>query len=128
MGETTLYISKIIGPLFLVLGLAFLVSQKHYADLFRILYKRPGVLFLAALIELTVGLVLVINHNVWDSFAAVVVSIMGWGGILEGALILIWTKPYMRMALRLISPPLIMFGSILGLLVGAYLTYFAYLA
>ena len=126
--EITLYLSKILGPLFLVLGVGFLVSQAHYADLFKALAKRPGVLFLIAIIELTVGLVLVINHPYVDSPVAVLITIMAWGAVIEGALILIWTRPYMRMTLRLLSPQLIMFGAVLGIIIGMYLSWFGYMA
>ena len=86
--EIVNFLANMWGFLFVVLGLIFLIQPKNIAHIFS-LVEQPITLFLAGLINLVLGIVLVLTYNVWDSSWKVIITMLGWLVLLRGVLILL---------------------------------------
>ena len=130
MNETTLFLSRLIGPIVLLLGVSFAIQHKFYIDLLNKLKENGAFLFLIAIVELTAGLAIVLNHNLWTSAPEIIISIMGYGMILEGTLVILGGKTWIKLAIRLFSrtTPLFVFSALVALALGGYLTWMGYFA
>jgi len=53
------------------------------------LVHNPPLLFLAGVIAITIGLAMVLGHNVWtDGAVPVIVTLVGWSTLIKGLLLL----------------------------------------
>jgi len=129
--ETTLLLAKLIGPILLLLGLSFLMNKNFHMEWFKRLEKDGTWMFFWAIIETSAGLALVLHHNVWGSLPEVLVTLMGWGMLLEGAPVLLGGRKYVQMIMGLFHKSvagMLNLSILLGLAAGGYLTWFGYFA
>jgi len=128
MNETTLFLSRLIGPIALLIGISFAIHHRFYMDWFKKLKDNGAFLFLAAIVESTAGLAIVLSHNLWTSAPEIIISIMGYGMILEGALVLLGGKTWIKLAIRLLSKttPLFILSALVPLVLGGYMTWIGY--
>jgi len=81
--ETSYFLAKLIGPVFLVAGLSVLISRQRMRRLGREFIDSEALIFLSGIITLPVGLAIVIVHNVWAGWP-VIITIIGWLAVLAG--------------------------------------------
>jgi hypothetical protein len=82
--ETSVFLAKLIGPVFLVAGLAVLISPQRTRQLGREFVDSEALIFLSGIITLPAGLAIVIVHNVWVAGWPVIITIIGWLAVLAG--------------------------------------------
>ncbi len=86
----------LMGVVFLLCGIGALMSPDFFRKAIGNFRDNPGLLYLSAMINLILGLILVLNHNLWDTFGAVLVSIISWALIFRGAAMILASDFYMR--------------------------------
>lgn len=125
----TLYLSQLMGPILLLLGASFLLNKEYYLKWFKKMEKDDSFLFLAGVVEATAGLAVVLMHNLWTTPSEIIVSLMGWAMLLEGAVVLLINRKYPRGIIGALSSGLSSFVILAGLLLlvsGGYLSSMAY--
>jgi hypothetical protein len=130
MTPTTLYLSQLMGPAFLLLGLSLGMNQGFYKSLLVKMEKDEAFLFLASIIELVTGMAVVLSHSLWTTPAEVIVTLIGWAMIVEGAAVLLLTKKYPHGIMAHFSrniPALFNLGTVLLIVLGGYLSYLGYM-
>ena len=127
--ETSYFLAQILGPVILLMGAALLLNPKYYEKLFKNFRKEPQLLFLWSMIEIAVGTLIVMQHNAWEQSWILLITLFGWGMILEGSLILLrpaeitqWGTAWMK------KSNIVLWSGILLLAWGGALSYFGYMA
>ena len=122
LGSTVL-LSKVIGIVLLVVGVAMLLRKDYWKNVIAKEFASNNLLrFFLALIEMTAGLFIILQHNLWGSLAAGIVSFMGWAMAIEGATYLFLSNSAINRILKIFNRDAwYLFGSVLGLIAGAYL-------
>lgn len=127
MHETTQFLAQLIGPISFVVGCSFLIKKKFYKTWFKHLDLTQPVLFLTAIVEATAGLAIVLSHNIWNSAAAIIISLLGYAMIFEGFFALLTTRKVLKQLLKhVMSTEMILLSSLLFIVLGAYLTWVGY--
>jgi len=127
MNETTTYLAQLIGPITLLLSLSFLFKAKVYMEWFKHVEKTQPYLFLQGIVESTVGLALVLNHNLWGSAPEIIISFLGWAMIMEGSMALLTSDKSIKKSLRkTMSVKSLQGVSGAMIILGAYLTWAGY--
>ncbi len=75
-------------------GIGLLTDAKSYADVMDEFRDKPGLTYIAAILAFTVGAVLVSIHNLWGTPLEIIVSLIGWAALVEGALMLALRRPF----------------------------------
>jgi hypothetical protein len=88
MSPLTLYLAKLIGALLIVSALWMMVRKDVVLALMERIVGDAAVIAYIGLLRVTLGLALVIGHDIWSSAVAVVVSLIGWLTLLRGLLLL----------------------------------------
>lgn len=128
MNETTQFLAQLMGPITFIVALSAGLKTREYMAWFKQIDQEEPYVFLQGMIELTVGLAVVLNHNLWDSLPQAIISIFGWAMIVEGTLMLLISKLSLRRALlKATTPALMRLAVIIGLAAGAYLTWAGYM-
>ena len=125
MDESTLFLSKLIGPIMLLIGVSLIFRQDVYKDVMKHLSKDRSLLLYNGIVESTAGLALVLNHNLWGSPAEIIISIVAWGMLVEGAFELFVSKKTIK-EMAHASTLFLNISGVITMGLGAYLAYPAY--
>jgi hypothetical protein len=81
--ETSIYLAKLIGPIYLVVAAGLLLNQEHYRSVAKEFAASPALFYLSGIIALIIGGLIVILHNVWNGWP-IVLTLLGWAAIAKG--------------------------------------------
>lgn len=85
---TSIIIAQILGIIFMVLGLSMLINKKGTALAIEEMMKNQGLMWIAGLVTLIMGSVIVMLNNVWTSGLPLLVTILGWLTLIKGVSLL----------------------------------------
>ena len=128
MNDTTLFLSQLIGPVLILLALSMLMRQESWKAFIKGMGRDSSLLLYNGILESTAGLAIVLHHNLWSTPAEVIISLLGWAMILEGAFDLFISKRTIKQAVKSMSDQMMKLSGIFMLVIGAYLTWFGFLA
>ena len=125
----SLFIAKLLGPMFLVLGAALLTRPEAFRALLREFIASAVLMYLAGFFGLLGGLAMLLTHNVWALDWRVLITLIGWTTLIR-ALVTIFSPQWIVSAGAWLIERKGAFpvSAALDLVVGAILTYFGYFA
>jgi hypothetical protein len=125
----SLFIAKLLGPMFLVLGAALLTRPEAFRALLREFIASGVLMHLAGFFGLLGGLAMLLTHNVWALDWRVLITLIGWTTLIR-ALVTIFSPQWIVSAGAWLIEHKGAFpaSAALDLIVGAILTYFGYFA
>ncbi len=92
----TLRLAEAIGLYMIVVGIGGLVSPSRWRAMMDDLDRSPGLVMALGFPVFVVGAVLVLIHSIWTDPLAVIVSLIGYFALFEGALLLATPAPLLR--------------------------------
>jgi uncharacterized membrane protein len=90
--ENSIFLARIIGSMFIAIGLGMLLNQDVYGGMIEELMQRPSpignvLIYVSGLLSLVSGLAMVNVHCAWTCNWRVIITVIGWlvliGGILR---------------------------------------------
>jgi uncharacterized membrane protein len=125
--DTSILLAKIIGPLFLVIGVGIFINLEHYRRMLADFGHSPLQIYVSGMTALLVGLLVVAFHNVWEWRWPVIITVLGWAAVLKGAVRLLAPKLVAERSERYArNTNIMMTSAIVVFLLGAVLSYFGY--
>ena len=125
--QTSLFIAKLIGPVLVVAGLTGALNPDALRKMAREFMDSPALIFIAGVMALLGGLVMVNTHNVWVADWPVILTVFGWIMIAAGIMRIGFpdlTKSLGRSMLA--NQNLLRAMAVLQVLLGAFLMYKGY--
>lgn len=130
--ENAILVAQFFGPVYLAVGLGFLVSPDHYeklVDEFIGEKSSAALTYLGGVMAFFAGLVILHLHNSWNQDWTMVVTILGWLAVIKGALLLIVPNQFMGQFEGMVkSKGFLNFAKLFAIVLGAVFTYFGYFA
>lgn len=127
--NTSILFAKYMGPVMLVAGLSMLVNGKNIDAVFEDFLNSPGLIYLAGVLALLIGLAIVNLHNIWALGWPVIITVFGWICIFAGIFRMGFPTAVKSMGgWMLKNRAFITFSAIFNAALGAFLTYQGYLA
>ena len=127
MDPLTIFLAQLIGPAVLAVGLGIFFSRSYYNKIYRHLENETLAVLMGGLTILIAGIVIVLSHNIWDSTLAVIISLVGWLSILKGLMLVILPKWVDKIGDIVADSKWFPGAAVVYTLIGAYVTYVAYL-
>ena len=125
--QNTIFFAQLLGVFALVMGASMALRKKMLLGVFRDLVRERSVSYIMGVAILLIGLLLILNHNVWTSPASRLISILGWMVTAEGVAYLFVTEKQLRSMLSWLNEDNVYYSITLGyLVIGAYLVYFGF--
>jgi hypothetical protein len=125
--DTSIFLARLLGPTMLVMGLGLLVNRSTYRTLSLEVLDSRALLFIAGLIAFVAGLAIVLTHNVWVAGWPAIITVFGWASLFAGIVRIVFPSSVMRLGRRTVDRQgFLMFGIVLYLGLGAWLSYAGY--
>jgi uncharacterized protein YjeT (DUF2065 family) len=99
LGETKMtdaQIFQILGIVYLAVGIGILINPDFYKKLLADCAENSLVMYLAGLITLAIGYLLVTFHNIWVKDWPVIITIVGWMALIKGLFLIVLPKVSMK--------------------------------
>jgi len=80
------YLAKLIGPIFLTIGVGMLVNGPFYRVLIGEALASHVLIYLSGVLSLLAGLAIVIAHNRWSGGWPVIITVLGWLMVIGGVI------------------------------------------
>ncbi len=127
--ETSLFIARLVGPMLLVISAAVLINQDNIREMATDFLEHRGLIFLAGIMTLLGGLVIVETHNVWVAGWPVVITILGWLLVVGGVFRVVFPDSVKSIGQSMLDRPGVITGAgIVEGLIGAWLCYVGFMA
>lgn len=126
--DTTVFIASIWGPILIAVGAGVFSSRSYYTKIYRDLEKDALAVLVFGIAAMAVGIVQISMHNVYDSVPQIIVSLLGWGAFIKGAMFVVAPRAVDHMGDAWINSKLLPIVGALTLIAGGYLCWLGYLA
>ena len=82
---TSIFLAKLIGPVFLAGAVGLFANATAYRAMAREFLHSPALIYLSGLLTMSAGVAIVLAHNVWVADWPVLITIFGWLAAVGGA-------------------------------------------
>ncbi len=124
---TSVFLAKLVGPIFLAIGVGVLVNAAVYRKLAGEFLASHALIYLSGLLTMTAGMAVVLNHNVWTADWRVVITILGWLAAVGGAARIIAPQGTQKIGRWFTARPTAMtVAGVIWLAIGALLCFYGY--
>ncbi len=125
---TSIFLARLIGPISLVTGIALFMQADTYKVMALEFIRSPALLYLSGVLAMSLGLALVLTHNVWAADWRVLITILGWLATIGGAIRILAPGTVKSMGENILENRTAMtIGGGIWLAIGAILCFFGYL-
>jgi hypothetical protein len=76
--ETTLFLAKVFGLYLVAMGIVAALRPKALSRMIEGFADNPPFVYLACIMALILGLVLVVSHNVWLAGWPLIITLLSW--------------------------------------------------
>lgn len=122
--ETSLLLAQIIGLYLLLEGAVVLARKKFIVNIVDDLSNNKALMFVTGAMVFILGLLIVLNHNVWETSWRIVPTIVGWGMVIKGILVFFVPKVMIgRARMFAKNRNLAVLAGVVAIIVGLYLVY-----
>ena len=91
--QPVIFIARLVGPLFIVLGLGCLINQTVYADMIGQAVLVPVVIYLSGLMSFLAGVAMLNGYHSWTPDWRIIVTILGWLLVIAGRFLFQSSEP-----------------------------------
>ena len=126
--DITTFLAQMWGPAVLAIGVGIFINPKYYARAYREIEKEPLALLVFSMMAITAGVAHIYVHNMWNTFPQIVVSLLGWGLFIKGVLLAVAPNFVDKAGDWYSRKQFIPAVGGLTVVIGVYLTWFAYIS
>jgi uncharacterized membrane protein len=128
MNDVTLFLAQVLGPILLLVGISLFTRRKFYLKWLQNIQQSEDILFVSSVGELAAGIAIILNHNLWNTLPEIIITLLGWLMIVEGAVFLLAETKSLKgfFASSVLAEGWYIFA-VLYTLLGAYVTSLGYL-
>ena len=124
----TLVFTQIFGILFVVLGLSMVFNKKGVSGAMTEMVQNQGLLWTVGFLALSMGVVMVVLHNVWTGgILEVVITVIGWAALIKGVFILWFPNAAAALYRKCNTGSMLVWWGIIAFIIGLVLLYKGFL-
>ena len=87
----TIILAKILGLYFLAIGLAVLIDPDRFRKIYQQIKNDENFLLMGGILALLIGAFVVSVHNNWVLGWPVIITLLGWVGLIKGFVLIAYT-------------------------------------
>lgn len=125
--STTQFLAALWGPVMLAIGIGMFTNRDYYARIYRGLESETFATFIFGGFAMTAGIAQILAHHAFGSLISTVITLLGWGLFIKGLTFVVAPHVAERGGNWAAGARLVPAIGVLLVVVGAYLSYVAYL-
>jgi len=126
--DATAYIAKVAALLYICVGAGALLNKGYLKKLLDDYIKSPSAEFTGAIIAMVAGAVLLYIHSDWTWNWKILITIIGWVGLIKGAVLFVLPGQMMKLAERILKiKGLYTFTGVMCLVLGLLFGYYGFM-
>ena len=87
---TSILLARLLGPYCVIVALGVLLNIKVYHKVIEDSVKNSAIIYIAGVLALIFGLLIVQFHNVWILDWPLIITMMGWLGLVKGVRLIVF--------------------------------------
>ena len=99
--STTQVLATFMGLYMVAAGIGLLTDRDSYAKMIDEIRDNTALAYLIGVFVFALGAALVAIHNQWNSALEIFVSLISWGALIEGVLMLAVRRPFLRLVSKI---------------------------
>ncbi|MEP0984311.1 hypothetical protein [Ekhidna sp.] len=88
--ELSIFIARILGILYLSVGIGFFLFREYYVLALRKILNNPGYALLGGFMAIVGGMAMVTYHNHWVNDWRLIITIIGWIALIKGIILIMF--------------------------------------
>ena len=120
--ELSVFLAQVMGLYFLIAASTAVVARKRMQALIQGFDDNVAVAYLAGVLVVVLGLLLVLSHNVWTTDWRVIITLVAWLTLLKGIALMLWPDQVAKLGSSMSGSGLVI-PTTIAVGVGAYLVY-----
>lgn len=129
MEAVALMFAKVLGPMYLVLGLSVLLYQKVWAKIIKDWQSNHTSLIGLMLFVGVFGLLIVLSYNVWNLNVWLLVTLSGWAMVLKALAYFLLPGKLIKYCMKMGETTWVQYvDGAIGVILGVILSYYSYMA
>jgi uncharacterized membrane protein len=127
--QTSIFIAQLLGPAYMVVGLALLSRPQAFRVILREFIGSHVPVYLAGFIGLLTGLALVLVHNVWALDWRLIITLLAWVVLIRALVTIFWPEQIVSLGSKILENKRVFaVAGTANLIIGLVLCYFGYVA
>lgn len=90
--ELSIFVAKFLAVIYLSVGFAVVIGKISFERLIDDFESSPALTYVTGAFTLLLGMLLVEHHNIWEKDWPVLVTLVGWGAILKGIMLIVFPR------------------------------------
>lgn len=127
MIETSIFLAKVIGLIFVAMTGAIIIRYKKSIAFELQAAKSPLFIFTSGFVFIIIGALLVVSHQVWVFDWRIVITLLGWAMLIKGILRILFPEAVVRMIEKKQTNSWFIAAEIIAFLLGIYLLYYGFI-
>src|SRR5271170_193355 len=99
----SIFLARLLGPVFLIVGAGILLSPKVFRAIAADVVRSVTLVYLFGLMDFTAGLAIVITHNVWLMSWRLLITLIGWLLLIRGTVRVLIPEKVMGYAAKVLG-------------------------
>jgi hypothetical protein len=125
--QPAVFIARIVGPVFAVIGLSILLNEQMYAAIVIEAVHSPTLIYFSGLLSLPIGIAMLNVYRAWTADWRVIVTLLGWLFLIGGIFRILLPQATAILGNALFTgPPALPILAVVILIVGAWLSFMSY--
>jgi uncharacterized membrane protein len=125
--QNSAFLAKLMGPLFLAVGIGLIANAATYRKLAAEFLDSTALVYLSGVLTMAAGVALVLTHNVWAADWRVLITVLGWLLAIGGAVRIVIPQGTQKIGRRFLKHPQgAIIAAVVWLAIGAVLCFFGY--
>ncbi len=125
--ELTMLIARLLGVMYLVVGVAVLSNMLYYYKLFKEIEKQKLLMFFMSILTLVLGVLVLTYHNTWGNGVEALVTVIGWMMVIKGVINIMFPEWVMNVVKAVLVGEGIRVMGIVAFFLGVLLSFYGFL-
>jgi len=95
--STTVLVATLLAPLFVLVTLTMFINPDWVGKIAKEYSKSTIMAYVLAVIQVVYGTIIINYHNIWSWDWSLLITILGWGAMIKGALCFLMPAWWMNM-------------------------------
>lgn len=125
--DASIFLAKIIGLNFLIFGITLIINKTTFQSLLEDFIDHPALILFGGFINLVLGSMIVVSHNIWVADWRIIITIIGWLLFIRGIVWLTIPNAMVRWVRKMaenLTPFYI--ASLVSIIIGIVLCYYGF--